>query len=371
MAEVEATKTSTQSWLPTMSEYADGEVGVQIDPTFFTATSLDEASVLAWIWHKDYQEFLPFFAGVQQVRSHCQHRHRTDTKSWLHYAGYLGVMDTGQAWHDSSSVTVRKPTTWHCIRERAGVLVVGVNVGGVLDEAVRPRLSWHWVWVATVERHRRSGERRQWNCRVFRWRWEKDVPWRLLGLADAAKEKRDSINSRVQRVVEIINRPRKQRRPFPVVARPWSGAYRIMQGNTQNARRCMVRRMMTKPTRLSATSRMVKLKYLQPKRNAWVRVWISKYHCHKAIMFIDYRFNDKYQAIARIPSFHAKVPLPVDVYRMQREQEILRRSIWNGKQHKDMVEKMVQIVRDNGLFGLDVENKLMRYMHSQREGIER
>ncbi len=42
----------------------DGEDGVRIDPSYFTATSLDEASVLRGFGTKTYQEFLPLFSGV-------------------------------------------------------------------------------------------------------------------------------------------------------------------------------------------------------------------------------------------------------------------------------------------------------------------
>lgn len=42
----------------------DGEDGVRIEPSYFTATSLDEASVLRGFGTKTYQEFLPLFADV-------------------------------------------------------------------------------------------------------------------------------------------------------------------------------------------------------------------------------------------------------------------------------------------------------------------
>ena len=87
----------------------------------------------------------------------------------------------------------------------------------------------------------------------------------------------------------------------------------------------------------------------------------------KAIMFIDYRFNDKFQAIARIHRFMQQYPVDLYLVYAESEQEIYKTFMLKWKQHREMVERMAQIVRDNGLFGLDVENKLMRYMFSQRE----
>lgn len=75
----------------------DGEVGVRIDPAFFTATSLDEASVLRGFGTKTYQEFLPFFADVKYKFVATATPSPNRYKELIHYAGYLGVMDTGQA----------------------------------------------------------------------------------------------------------------------------------------------------------------------------------------------------------------------------------------------------------------------------------
>ena len=110
-----------------------------------------------------------------------------------------------------------------------------------------------------------------------------------------------------------------------------------------------------------------RLKYLAAKPEMLGEGLNFQYHCHKAIMFIDYRFNDKFQAIARIHRFMQQYPVDLYLVYAESEQEIYKTFMLKWKQHREMVERMAQIVRDNGLFGLDVENKLMRYMFSQRE----
>ena len=49
-----------------------------------------------------------------------------------------------------------------------------------------------------------------------------------------------------------------------------------------------------------------------------------QYHCHKAIMFIDYRFNDKFQAVARIHRFMQKYPVDLYLVYAESEQEIYK-----------------------------------------------
>ena len=71
----------------------DGDV----DPKYFTATSLDEASVLRSFGSKTYQTFLPKFKGVKYKLVSTATPSPNRYKELIHYAGYLEVMDTGQA----------------------------------------------------------------------------------------------------------------------------------------------------------------------------------------------------------------------------------------------------------------------------------
>ena len=100
MQEVEANKDQYAIMITNYERVRDGEVGVRIDPTFFTATSLDEASVLRGFGTKTYQEFLPFFAGVRYkfvatatpVTKQIQ---RVDTLRWLSRSdGHRAGVDT-------------------------------------------------------------------------------------------------------------------------------------------------------------------------------------------------------------------------------------------------------------------------------------
>lgn len=63
----------------------------------FRATSLDEAAVLRSYGSKTYQEFLPAFEPVEFKFVATATPSPNRFKELIHYAGYLGVMDTGQA----------------------------------------------------------------------------------------------------------------------------------------------------------------------------------------------------------------------------------------------------------------------------------
>ena len=68
-----------------------------IEPSYFAATSLDEASVLRSFGSKTYQTFLDKFKGVPYKMVATATPSPNKYKELIHYAGYLEVMDTGQA----------------------------------------------------------------------------------------------------------------------------------------------------------------------------------------------------------------------------------------------------------------------------------
>jgi SNF2 family DNA or RNA helicase len=69
----------------------------QIDVNQFIFATLDEASVLRSYGSKTYQEFLPLFSGVPFRYVFTATPSPNRYKELIHYAGFLGVMDTGQA----------------------------------------------------------------------------------------------------------------------------------------------------------------------------------------------------------------------------------------------------------------------------------
>lgn len=365
MEEVKASKTNIM--VTNYERVRDGEIGVRIDPTYFTVTSLDEASVLRGYGTKTFQEFLPFFAGVRYKFVATATPSPNRYKELIHYAGYLGVMDTGQALtrffqRDSTkanNLTLYKGKEqefWLWVSTWAVFLTKPSDLGYSDEGYELPPLNV--IEEVVPVDNETAGYYDDGEKMMFR--------EAALGLQQASKEKRESINARVQRVVEIINRPENKEDHFLLWHDLEAERYALCKAIPE-CKAVYGSQDDDEADEIIADFKDGKLKYLAAKPEMLGEGLNFQYHCHKAIMFIDYRFNDKYQAIARIHRFMQKYPVDLYIVYAESEQEIYKTFNLKWKQHRDMVDKMVQIVRENGLFGLDVESKLMRYMHSQRK----
>ena len=69
----------------------------KLDPNLFDGVSLDEASILRSYGSKTYQTFLSLFRTVRYRFVATATPSPNRYKELIHYAGFLGVMDTGQA----------------------------------------------------------------------------------------------------------------------------------------------------------------------------------------------------------------------------------------------------------------------------------
>lgn len=91
---MEEARAATESILLTNYERVrDGD----IDPAGFTACCLDEASVLRSFGSKTYQTFLDKFRSVRFKLVATATPSPNRYKELIHYAGFLEIMDTGQA----------------------------------------------------------------------------------------------------------------------------------------------------------------------------------------------------------------------------------------------------------------------------------
>ena len=345
----------------------DGEAGARIEPSYFTVTSLDEASVLRGFGTKTYQEFLPLFAEVPYRFVATATPSPNRYKELIHYAGYLGVMDTGQALtrffqRDSTkanNLTLyphKEKEFWLWVSTWALFLTKPSDLGYPDIGYELPELRVHEE-VVSVD-NSTAGADRDGQVKMFR--------EAALGLADAAKERRDNMQEKIARVVEIINRPENKDDHF------------LLWHDLENERKALCDAIPgckavygsqddDEADKVIADFKDGRLKYLAAKPEMLGEGLNFQYHCHKAIMFIDYRFNDKFQAIARIYRFMQQHPVDLYLVYAESEGEIYKSFMQKWAQHRQMVAKMTDIVRENGLFGLQAEEKMMRWMFASRE----
>ena len=345
----------------------DGEDGVRIDPSYFTATSLDEASVLRGFGTKTYQEFLPLFSGVPYRFVATATPSPNRYKELIHYAGYLGVMDTGQALtrffqRDSTkanNLTLyphKEKEFWLWVSTWALFLTKPSDLGYPDTGYELPELRVYEE-IVNVD-NSTAGADRDGQVKMFR--------EAALGLADAAKERRDNMQEKIARVVEIINRPENKDDHFLLwhdleaerleLCKAIPGC-KAVYGSQDDE----------EADKVISDFKDGRLKYLAAKPEMLGEGLNFQYHCHKAIMFIDYRFNDKFQAIARIYRFMQQHPVDLYLVYAESEGEIFKSFMQKWAQHREMVANMTEIVRHNGLFGLQAEEKMMRWMFASRE----
>ena len=365
MQEVQASPTDIM--ITNYERVRDGEDGVRIEPSCFTVTSLDEASVLRGFGTKTYQEFLPLFRDVPYRFVATATPSPNRYKELIHYAGYLGIMDTGQALtrffqRDSTkanNLTLyphKEKEFWLWVSTWALFLTKPSDLGYPDTGYELPELRVHEEVVAVD--NSTAGTDRDGQVKMFR--------EAALGLQDAARERRDNMEEKIARVVEIINRPENKDDHFLL----WHDleAERVALCKAIPGCKAVYGSQDDEEAdNIIADFKEGRLKYLAAKPEMLGEGLNFQYHCHKAIMFIDYRFNDKFQAIARIHRFMQQHPVGLYLVYAESEGEIYKSFMQKWKQHREMVEKMTQIVRENGLFGLHAEEKMMRWMFASRE----
>ena len=363
----EVKKCPTDIMITNYERVRDGEDGVKIEPSYFTVTSLDEASVLRGFGTKTYQEFLPLFRNVPYRFVATATPSPNRYKELIHYAGYLGVMDTGQALtrffqRDSTkanNLTLyphKEKEFWLWVSTWALFLTKPSDLGYPDTGYELPELRVHEEIVLvdnTSSKVDRDGQ-----TLMFR--------SAALSLADASRERRDNMRLKIDRVVEIINRPENKNDHFLL----WHDLEDERIGLCKAIPGCKAVYGSQDDDEADEVIKDFKegrLKYLAAKPEMLGEGLNFQYHCHKAIMFIDYRFNDKFQAVARIHRFMQKYPVDLYLVYTESEQEIYKSFMQKWEQHNHMVKNMANIIRENGLFGVQAEEKMMRYIFSCRE----
>ena len=365
MQEVEACDTDIM--ITNYERVRDGAEGVRINPSYFIATSLDEASVLRGYGTKTYQEFLPLFSEVQYRFVATATPSPNRYKELIHYAGYLGVMDTGQALtrffkRDSTKANnltlyeSKEPEFWLWVSTWALVLTKPSDLGYPDDGYDLPPLNIHEEVVAVD--HATAGVDRDGQAKLYR--------ESALGLQQAARERRDNLDEKVAKVVEIINRPENKDDHF-LIWHDLEDERRAICKAVEGCKAVYGSQDDDEADRVIDDFKEGRLKYLAAKPEMLGEGLNFQYHCHKAIMFIDYRFNDKFQAIKRIHRFMQKHPVELYLVYAESEGEIFKSFMQKWAQHNEMIDRLVNIFRENGLFGIDAEEKLYRYMFSKRE----
>lgn len=319
-----------------------------INPRQFTAISLDEASCLRSYGSKTFQEFMKLFKGIPYKLVCTATPSPNRYKELIHYAGYLEIMDTGQALtrffqRDSTkanNLTLyphREHDFWLWVSSWALFIQFPSDLGYDDTGYALPPLDvrWHCLPVDNST----AGSDKHGQMKLIR-----DS---AFGLKDASKEKRESIEPRVAKMKEIVDgdpdahfilwHDLESERHAIKHAIP--EAVEVYGSQEYDEREQRVIDFSDGHIRLLATKKSISGQGCNFQK-----------HCHRAIFLgIDYEFNDFIQAVHRIYRFLQTDTVIIDIIYMESESEIKKVLLKKWQQHDEMVQKMAEIVRRFGL----------------------
>ena len=335
-----------------------------ITPQDFAGTALDEAAVLRSFGSKTYQTFLDKFRGVPYKLVSTATPSPNKYKELIHYAGYLEIMDTGQALtrffkRDSTkanNLTLyphKEKEFWLWLSTWALFIQKPSNLG--YDDAgyALPELE-----IRYHELRRKSGmtEEKDGQLKMFQDAAE--------GLKQAAREKRESIAARVAKAKQIVDEAPND---HFILWHDLEDERRAIKQAMPEAKEIYGSQDMEKRERNTIDFSDGKFRLLATKKEMSGSGCNFQRHCHRMIFVgIDYEFNDFIQAIHRCHRFLQKEKVIVDIIYMDTEQEILKALQKKWRQYDRLTEQMEKIIEEYGLGGAHAAQEMKRSIGVKR-----
>ncbi|MET3648056.1 DNA methyltransferase [Phyllobacterium ifriqiyense] len=337
----------------------------KIDPNDFTAVTLDEASVLRSYGSKTYQTFLTLFDGVRYRFVATATPSPNRYKELIHYAGFLGIMDTGQALtrffqRDSTqanNLTLyphKEKEFWLWLNSWAIFLQKPSDLGFSDEGYSLPpfKVIYHEVQSDIAD----GGTDRDGQTALF-----KDT---AIGVVSASKEKRDTLEARISKMQDIL------------AGSP--ADHFIIWHDLEDERRAIEKAVpgsvsiygtqdLDKREQSIVDFSDGKFQHLAAKPVIAGSGCNFQRHCHKAIFLgIGFKFNDFIQALHRIYRFLQTEQVEIHIIYAESEREVLRTLQGKWEAHNRMVENMSEIIREHGLDKLSAADVLTRSIGVER-----
>ena len=351
-----------------MTNYESVREG-KITVSRFGAAALDEASVLRSYGSKTYQEFLPMFDQVEFKFVFTATPSPNRFKELIHYAGFLGVMDTGQALtrffqrdsEKAGNLTLypHKETefwlwvaSWACFIRRPSDL-------GHSDEGYDlPALEVHYHEVPSD--YDAAGAEKNGQGLL--------IPNVAMGLSAAAGEKRQSLGARVAKVAEIVGAAPDD---HFVIWHDLEDERHAIQAALPEAVSVWGTQDLDAREQRIADFSDGKFKLLSTKPVIAGSGCNFQVHCHREIFAgIGFKFNDFIQAIHRVQRFQQTKPVRIDIIHTEVERAVLAELQEKWRRHDEMQEKMGEIIRTYGLDQLSMQDSLARTIGVQRHVVK-
>jgi DNA modification methylase len=280
-------------------------------------------------------------------------------KELIHYAGFLGVMDTGQAltrFFQRDSTQANNLTLYpHKEKEfflwlhSWAIFIQRPSDLGYSDEGYDlPELIVHYHEIRAIDIEATPDRDGQLSL----------VRDSALGLKDASIEKRISIDGRVEKMMEIIHA---------------SPDDHFILWHDLEAERHAIQKALPEASSVYGSldldvreERVInfangKSKYLSTKPEISGSGCNFQRHCHKAIFLgIGYKFNDLIQSIHRIQRFLQPHQCEIHIIYTETEREVLKTLQAKWAAHEVLTAQMADIIRANGLTTTGLEAQMQR-----------
>ena len=336
-----------------------------IDPTKFRAVCLDEAAVLRSFGSKTYQTFLPLFRGVKYKLVATATPAPNRLKELIHYAGFLEVMDTGQALtrffqRDSTkanNLTLyphKEKEFWLWCSTWALFLSAPSDLGYDDTGYALPPMDvrTHCISTGYGQAHDKDGQFKLMNDAA-------------QSLQEASREKSSTVAVRCAAAKEIVESDPEahfilwhdleaERHELRRILPEAVDIYGAMDYDERERR---VIDFSEGRSRLFATKKSLSGCGCNFQR-----------HCHRAIFVgIDYEFHDFIQAVHRIYRFLQSEQVIIDIIYTEAEEPIYRALMEKWKLHDEQTENMRRIVKEYGLHNRDAIEQLTRTIGVERK----
>jgi len=339
----------------------------KLNPSAFLVSSLDEAAVpRSFGGTKTFREFMRLFEPVRYRFVATATPDPNEYLELLAYAGYLGIMEPGQAktrWFKRDSTKADKLTLHpHKAREfwlwmaSWALFIQRPSDVGFSDEGYElPALDVRWHEVPSD--HSRAMPERDGQGRMF-----KDA---AAGVSEAAREKKDSLAARLEQLCALIREDPEEHYVLwhdleaerHAIAEAVPDARAVWGAQDLEEREVRIRDFATgqfsmlaaKPVMLSAGVNF-------------------QYHCHRAIFLgIGFKFNEFIQAIHRLHRFLQPHPVRIDLIYTEAERTIRQVLEEKWARYAEQTARMSALIREYGLAAVSLASELRRTIGVTRQ----
>lgn len=330
-----------------------------LDPALFAGASLDEASVLRSYGSLTYQSFLDKFAGVPFRYVFTATPSPNRYKELIHYAGFLGVMDTGEALtrffaRDSSqanNLTIyphMEATFWRWMMSWAVFIQSPADLGHDATGYDLPPVTIHW--------HRMEIDHTaQWDAtgsHMDGWGQGQLFVDPSAGLKEAAKVKRDSVDLRLDKAKKIMAAEPDE---HWLLWHDLEAERRAIESGTNAVTVWGSMDLELREERIQAFSHG-EIHTLATKPSLAGSGCNFQHHCARAIfMGVGYKFNDLIQSFHRIVRFLQGREVQIHFIYLDTEDLIKAELEAKWRRHNELVAKMTELLKKHKLAPDDSE----------------